>query len=1043
MAQTSKALRVTIEAVDRATRPIRAVVRSLGTVGTKLVSVNRVVARTAKATLTAVTSLQGALVALVGVLAVVNSARLFIDVERRAAEVATLVGGMGRAEIDALSESIRDAAVDGGQAFRDEFRAAYDAVSSGVEARDLTEFLRTANRLAVGGVTDVGTAVDLLTSSLNAYNLDAAQAGDVSDIFFTAVKVGKTTVEELAQSLFQVAPAANASGVALDQVAAALATVTAAGTPTKVAATGLRAAIVELGREGTKAGDAFRDAAGVGFRQFLAEGGTLLGVLEILAERARVSGVAVQDLFASVEAGQPIQVLATTGLERFSDSLDLMASRAGATEAAFETMSDTIGFRLDRLRVGIADLIVEGVDVLAPSIRSSVDVALEQLDNLRDAVKAAKDAFADPELAAIRDGLVQDLVANVARLMLTIGVEVGRVIGTTFVEAVSTGITAIAPQLEDVFRDTLGPILSEIPGVEIELSERGKLREMTRDVEELTKKHVELRAERLRLEAVLRSPAVRGSSRLTDKFEVELGALSARMARINEQILTASNPGAEAAQAEIVARQQRERARELAAAFESSFGATSEAAERAATRINAAGDDLSESTRRLVELLGDVGVASEEVAAETDGATRSLFDLAEAGAAAARGMVPAVDADRIVEFFRAIPGLVAEARVAFDTLEARRLSAAGDEDAAARLRLELQHHKERTELVKEYGDALAGQLLPTLLRVQAVESDRLAFDQSLEDAKRRLAQAEATYGAAAQRRADAVEQGTLSQERARVLARESRDEFRALAGTLIDQAEAWRSRYPAFAADVGAYVELVNQALQRMGSIPLPSENTLTAGLDLAIEDLKAKAQDVAGFAQDTFAQVAGQISTGLASAIVDVASGAKSAEEAFRSFLSSTLRMVAQLILQFLILRAISGFLGGGAGSSFVGPPAPGANRGGFIARGGVKRYATGGFVPGPNVNADVVPALLTPGEAVLNRRAVRAMGRGRIAELNATGQAGGGVTVVVEQTNTFGGSGAGAADAQRVKQAAREGVLEAIERSPAYRDRFRRGIR
>ena len=36
-------------------------------------------------------------------------------------------------------------------------------------------------------------------------------------------------------------------------------------------------------------------------------------------------------------------------------------------------------------------------------------------------------------------------------------------------------------------------------------------------------------------------------------------------------------------------------------------------------------------------------------------------------------------------------------------------------------------------------------------------------------------------------------------------------------------------------------------------------------------------------------------------------------------------------------------------------------------------KKFATGGTVPGPNINADVVPAMLTPGEFVINREATK----------------------------------------------------------------------
>lgn len=48
-----------------------------------------------------------------------------------------------------------------------------------------------------------------------------------------------------------------------------------------------------------------------------------------------------------------------------------------------------------------------------------------------------------------------------------------------------------------------------------------------------------------------------------------------------------------------------------------------------------------------------------------------------------------------------------------------------------------------------------------------------------------------------------------------------------------------------------------------------------------------------------------------------------------------------------------------------------------------GIKAFATGGFVPGAG-NRDSVPALLTPGEFVLNRRAAKAAGLGNLQNFN-----------------------------------------------------------
>lgn len=57
-----------------------------------------------------------------------------------------------------------------------------------------------------------------------------------------------------------------------------------------------------------------------------------------------------------------------------------------------------------------------------------------------------------------------------------------------------------------------------------------------------------------------------------------------------------------------------------------------------------------------------------------------------------------------------------------------------------------------------------------------------------------------------------------------------------------------------------------------------------------------------------------------------------------------------------------------------------------GLASGGGVMKFAQGGFVPGFAPGRDVVPALLSPGEAVLVPEAVRALGGRAIANLNKT---------------------------------------------------------
>ena len=62
---------------------------------------------------------------------------------------------------------------------------------------NVIDFMRTATEASIGGVTDLETAVDGITSVVNAYGEEAISASKASDLMFTAVKLGKTDFTQL------------------------------------------------------------------------------------------------------------------------------------------------------------------------------------------------------------------------------------------------------------------------------------------------------------------------------------------------------------------------------------------------------------------------------------------------------------------------------------------------------------------------------------------------------------------------------------------------------------------------------------------------------------------------------------------------------------------------------------------------------------------------------------------------------------------------------------------------------------------------------
>lgn len=207
-------------------------------------------------------------------------------------------------------------------------KALYEIVSAGHDGADGMKILEVAAKSAIGGLTETATAADAITTILNAYNLSADKASSVSDQLFTTVRLGKTTFGELGSSIAQVAPIAAAYGIGIDEVLAAVASLTKQGTPTAEAMTKIRAAIQGTANE-------LGDAA--------FQGRTFQEALQLINDKADGSASKMKEMLGTDEG--LAAALALTGKNARSAASDLEELRdsLGATEAAFEKMKDEAG----------------------------------------------------------------------------------------------------------------------------------------------------------------------------------------------------------------------------------------------------------------------------------------------------------------------------------------------------------------------------------------------------------------------------------------------------------------------------------------------------------------------------------------------------------------------------------------------------------------------------------------------------------------------------------------------------------------------------
>ena len=313
----------------------------------------------------------------------------FSEFERRMNEVFTLLPDATEDMKAAMVADVKELAKEMGILPNEVVPALYQAISAGVPQDNVFDFMRVAGQAAIGGVTDLETAVDGLTSVVNAYGAETMSAQDAADALFTAVRLGKTNFEELSRNIFKVTPIAASLGIEFDEVAAAMAELTAQGVPTAEAATYLKSALNELSKEGMKAFDAFEEAAGVTFPEFIEQGGSMNEALAILDQYAADSGVSVKDLFGSIEGGQAILQLTGEHAEHFTGILDEFEDKAGAVEAAYTEMDKGIGRAMDKLKSATSTMFINLGEQLAPIIESLANWVTEHMDEIEAAISSA------------------------------------------------------------------------------------------------------------------------------------------------------------------------------------------------------------------------------------------------------------------------------------------------------------------------------------------------------------------------------------------------------------------------------------------------------------------------------------------------------------------------------------------------------------------------------------------------------------------------------------------------------------------------------
>ena len=389
-----------------------------------------------------VSVVSGAAAAAIGV-----STKLASEYTDAVAKVGT-VADLQSVSLEKLQDDMLQLSTDTGRSAEEIADATYQAISASVNTADAVSFVGTASNLAKAGFMETADAVDVLTTIINAYGLKAEDAARLSDILVQTQNDGKTTVNELSQSMGQVIPLASAYGVNIENLAASYAQLTKNGVATSQAGTYLKSMLNELGNSGSKVAGILQEQTGKSFGQLMNEGMSLGDVLGILNESVNGDSEALAGLWGSTEAGTGALSILSAGVNAFNGELGNMANSTGNVANALETLSTPS----EKAKESLNALKNIGIE-LGSTVLEALAPVLEQL---AETVKALSEKFSNLSPTTQKVIVVVGLlVAAIGPVILIIG-KFASAIGA--IMAIAPTLTAVLGAVKIAFAAIGGPV---------------------------------------------------------------------------------------------------------------------------------------------------------------------------------------------------------------------------------------------------------------------------------------------------------------------------------------------------------------------------------------------------------------------------------------------------------------------------------------------------------------------------------------------------------------------------------------------------------
>jgi TP901 family phage tail tape measure protein len=371
---------------------------------------------------------------------------LAIGFDSSMTKIVSLVG-IASDEVNGMRKEVLNLSGETGKAPKELADGLFVLTSAGLRGNDALSALEFSAKASASGLGETNDIARAVAGAMNAYGSGVVDAATATDIITATARAGNFEVSQFSGALGKVLPFAKQAGASLEDVGGAVALLTRTNGDAAVSVTQVQAllrAFVVPTAEAAKALNSVGLSA-EDMRNAIATDG-LPAALEMLDEKLGGNREQLGRLLGSSEGASAAFQILDADAEALAGTFGVTNDALGMTQDAFDTTSETAGFKLQKSLNGLKTVAIELGDILVPFVEKFARGIEKITDKFNALSPGAKDFIVNIALMAAAIGpllmLTGSLLTSVSSITSVLG-GVGKAMG------IFGGATSIA----------LGPVL--------------------------------------------------------------------------------------------------------------------------------------------------------------------------------------------------------------------------------------------------------------------------------------------------------------------------------------------------------------------------------------------------------------------------------------------------------------------------------------------------------------------------------------------------------------------------------------------------------